>query len=316
MATPLQRRLAEDRALKLEQRAEQYVPAELRKELQRVNRRATKLYVRLAGGTDKPLGLVSQNVVKRVLLALLAAVGADLRSRLLRTAKAALHLGVDIGTVQYGSKVVVNPRVDRKTMREINAVESRAREELTAARKLLRQTHVQTFDDVMLVLARAARATSRAEATTRWVTNRAINTGSAVVSRAIGAREMWVPERGACLTCLAYAGEINNERGMFPAGLTFGETSTVEVEIDGPPAHPNCRCRKVPWLGSKPGVGPVEAPDALKREAEREVLRGTAQASELQKLKAADKLLSHGTALPKSVQKKAQAAVRRGKFAV
>lgn len=312
------RRQYESKALKLELQAEKDVAANIAAELMRVYQEMTAAYVRYTGDVDKPLSLLARTAMTLKLSKSLGRVRVQARLSLTHAVRDALKLGVEMARLHVaGKKLVVSPRPDREVRRAIRDIEKKGKEDLNEALKFLKATRLRNFDDLSAVMAKANQAVTRIERTTRWATNRSINTGSTVVAKAAGAQLLWVHERGACLTCLKYSGMVIDTGKTFPAGLTFGDagTSTVKNAVNGPPAHPNCRCRVVPWLGSKAGVGPVEMPDALKREAQREVLRGTAGASEKQRLKAADRLLVRGTSLPKTVQKRARLAVQRGAFA-
>ncbi|MFB9924867.1 hypothetical protein ACFORO_25865 [Amycolatopsis halotolerans] len=138
----------------------------------------------------------------------------------------------------------------------------------------------------------------------------------------------------------------------------------VESELERPPRHPYCRCRVSPWLGhDEAGALSVthdwadairdavargdtvaadaarraaaaaadsasfDLPSALRREAERSVLRGDALPSESEnvRLQAADRLLARigsaknsrspsGWRVPASVKQRAERAVKRGAF--
>ncbi|WP_410644510.1 hypothetical protein [Amycolatopsis sp. lyj-346] len=138
----------------------------------------------------------------------------------------------------------------------------------------------------------------------------------------------------------------------------------VDIELERPPRHPYCRCRVSPWLGhdetaawrvthdwaeaikdaqAKGDQMAVDAarraaaaavdsaafdlPAALRREAERSILRGDALPTESEnvRLAAADRLLGRigsgktspapsGWRVPASVKARAERAVKRGRF--
>lgn len=138
----------------------------------------------------------------------------------------------------------------------------------------------------------------------------------------------------------------------------------VQIELERPPRHPYCRCRVSPWLGHDEAAARAvthdwadaikdaqargdqvavdaarkaaaaaadsaafDLPSALRREAERSVLRGDALPSESEnvRLQAADRLLNRigttknsrspsGWPVPASVKKRAERAVKRGAF--
>lgn len=186
----------------------------------------------------------------------------------------------------------------------------KAAEELRAAGRLMRAA--RSSADLQAALARAQRSVTRTEAAARWSVNRSLSEGTRAVTEEAGAGRLWVPERDACLHCLAYAGLYVGPGEAFPAELTYAEHPLKAGPIPDPPLHPNCRCRTIPhraeW-GSDYG-------DALKREAERSVARGFSLPSESEnrRLAAADRLLKRGSTLPKSVQDYARTSVRRGRF--
>lgn len=195
-------------------------------------------------------------------------------------------------------------------IRAVMRVPDQAAEELDKAARLLEQA--TTPDDLQDALARARGAVSRTERTARWAVNRSLSEGTRSVTEEQGTGRLWIPERDACLRCLAYAGLYVGPGQEFPGGLTYGTPGTRQLDpVPDPPLHPNCRCRTIPWReewGS-------DYPDSLKREAQRSVLRGWSLPSESERarIQAADRLLNR-TALPKSVQDYAARAVRKGEF--
>lgn len=132
--------------------------------------------------------------------------------------------------------------------------------------------------------------------------------------------KLWVPERDACRHCLAYAGEFEKLNEGFAEGLTFGDKPLTPSawgggQIRKPPIHPHCRCDIVPYDSAR-DIGPVTQAEALKREAQRSILRGWALDSESQpaRLRAAERLLRADPAMPATVKDIARRALRRGGF--
>jgi len=78
----------------------------------------------------------------------------------------------------------------------------------------------------------------------------------------------------------------------------------------------NCRCRCVPYYGHAGPPGSLTLPEALKREAQRSILKGWSLPSESERVRvaAAERLLARGSNLPKTVQQVARDAVKRGRF--
>lgn len=133
-----------------------------------------------------------------------------------------------------------------------------------------------------------------------------------------GLRVVWVAERDACLVCLALSGSVidPNSGAAFDEEATFGAFgSAMEVWPRGmplmsPPRHPNCHCRLRIIAASN-----VAVPAALRREAQRSVARGwSGSDSKVQRLNAADRLLKHGSTLPKTVQHRSRTDIGRGQF--
>lgn len=133
-----------------------------------------------------------------------------------------------------------------------------------------------------------------------------------------GLMVVWVAERNACLVCLALSGSVidPNSGAAFDEESTFGAPySAMEVWPRGmplmsPPRHPNCHCRLRIITAADTAV-----PMALRREAQRSVARGwSGSDSKVQRLNAADRLLKHGSTLPKSVQHRSRVDIGRGKF--
>jgi hypothetical protein len=164
-----------------------------------------------------------------------------------------------------------------------------------------------------------------------WETETGVTEGSTQVAKQLGTQKLWIAERDGCLTCLAYSGEVVDAHGTFPAGLTFGTTSTLSTSASGPPAHPHCRCSVVPYApdgldregvtgveyapGQRERAQLVDLPTALKREARRSVAKGfSAYDSNRQRVNAADRLLQRGADLPKTVEQQARRDIKRGNF--
>jgi hypothetical protein len=207
--------------------------------------------------------------------------------------------------------------LDDATAAAVAGLDDTIRAGIGQAARLAEHATLATEADVTTVVAPALKATNQAGAATRWAANRAVNVGTAAVAEHLDAEIIWLAERNACLVCLALSGEVIPAGGTFDASLTFGDKPMPLFPIGDPqplghpPRHPGCRCRIRIWL---PGSDP-RFPEALKREAQRSVARGTSDyASEPAKLTAADRLLRHPTLLPASVRDRARRAVKTGAF--
>lgn len=156
-------------------------------------------------------------------------------------------------------------------------------EQLRLAARLLspRAVSGSGWRGVVLGIAAARRSVSLVRQTIAWAIHRAINGGASQTAAHYGARILWVSEPDACVICLAYAGHISTVDGRFPGGLSMDphSRSNRAAALDGPPAHPNCRCRAVPWL---PGwdTGPGSLADLLRERALVSVAAGRSRPSE------------------------------------
>lgn len=135
------------------------------------------------------------------------------------------------------------------------------------------------------------------------------NQGVRRAASAAGVPTVWIAETNACVHCLAYSGRVVQSGERFPGGLTYGAKSYFPEDVATPPRHPHCRCFLEPLRDQSYA-------DALRREADRSVLRGFSLESESMSVRvgAAKKLLDEGVTAPKSVIAYAEAAVKRGTF--
>lgn len=135
------------------------------------------------------------------------------------------------------------------------------------------------------------------------------NAGATAVADAAGKPTVWVAETDACVHCLAYSGRVAKPGKPFPGGLTYGKRSYHPGPLPHPPLHPRCRCT----------VEPLNDPSyaaALRREADRSVLRGFSLASESMgvRVDAAARLVAKGVDAPASVIAFARRSIKAGKF--
>lgn len=230
--------------------------------------------------------------------------------------------GQALGTAQWAGNVV-------------STAQARLDAALMAARSHHRLAAVGggeiTFESVLAGLAPLQQTLNDLERDTRWAINSAFNQASRDISDSHGVARMWVAEEDACLHCLALSGEIAGPGRPFDADLTYyvapnGNLKPLPVYpvggyLWGPPRHPNCRCSQipVPELSGYP-VMPWEAREyhpaqALQREARRSVLRGDSGSDSLPaRLRATAGLLAIGARLPRSVEARARAALRAGRY--
>lgn len=313
----------ENEALRLEEQATRAAASRLRQLVTVLARRIAAAWVRTTGGLDQTATSAQQaaltSAVAAAALELEQAARADSRAlTVLLTGLAAqgLALGADQAAALAGTDARRQVPLPDTLTGIVDATTAAVLAAVRRATTLSRTVRPTRHADTTVVVAAAHRAVTAAETGARSLINRSIAAGVAAVAEQEQAARIWITERDACLTCLAYAGEIAEPGQPFEPGLTFGDRSTVTEPLDGPPAHPNCRCRQQLWIGAD-RLG-IDLPVALKREAARAVLRGTSgHASEPAKVRAADRLL-HRPALilgiPESIKTRARADVRRGRM--
>jgi hypothetical protein len=205
------------------------------------------------------------------------------------------------------------PLVDPGVIHLDGAVRSR----LSEAAKLAQVLPLDSKRNVMAVIGKASSARSLAEGVTAAVVYGGVSKGKLAVAKAAGRNLLWVPERDACLHCLAHAGWVWKPGKRLPRGLTYAD-KPLKVRVSYPPLHPWCRCEAV--LTDLPVGAPASErsrtdPAArLAAEARRSVVLGwTGHASQAATLRAMDRLLQQGADLPTSVEQRARRAVRAGR---
>lgn len=236
----------------------------------------------------------------------------DVADPIRRAVLEALDMGMADAARRARVAVPERPTPSSTVMLTAIKAPERATEELERAAEMIRQA--ETPDDLQDAFIRARRAVSRTEAAARFAVNRALSEGTQHVADLHRLSRVWIPERDACVHCLAYAGEVAGPGEAFRGGLTFGaKPLTAAGDHVDCPLHPNCRCRVQVYAV---GVDSPDFPAALKREALRSVLRGWSLASESPRvrLQAAERALKHASRMPKSVQDYARSAIKRGAF--
>lgn len=242
----------------------------------------------------------------RVREAVLKLVAPSIGKDLAAAVGAAFNLGV-----RDAEKLLGEGRVpglpsgpDKSLVKAARASEKAIADQIGAARKLAR-----TGADAATVLASVFGAANTLERDVVTLVNHAGNMGTTAVADKLGYPTVWVAETNACVECLAYSGRVAAPGKSFPGGLTYGAKSYNRDPIDVPPRHPRCRCTVEPLVSR-------EYADALRREADRSVLRGFSLESEPMRVRvdAAARLLDSGVDAPKSVIAYARRAVRDGEF--
>jgi hypothetical protein len=242
----------------------------------------------------------SPDLIARVLQLTAPAIGRDLAAAM----AVAFDLGALDATAIIGQRGAAAQRIPLSLVASARETERQIAAEIVKARKLARADA-----DPATVMAPVQAAAVRMKRDVATLVNAAGNAGSTAAADAAGLATVWIAETNACVTCLAYSGEVADPGDAFPAGLSYGSSSSVSAPIPHPPAHPNCRCT----------VEPLRAPEyaaALRREADRSVLRGFSLESESMatRVRAAEQLLEDGVNAPASVIAYARRAVSAGEF--
>lgn len=177
----------------------------------------------------------------------------------------------------------------------------------TALRKA--QLLARSIDDMTAALSPIF---AHAVAVERDVVTAVSGAGNAGVTRVADESDLptvWQAETNACVHCLAYSGQVAKPGKQFPGGLTYGDKVYYPNPLAAPPLHPRCRC-------TVEVLHDLSYAEALRREADRSVLRGFSLESESMpsRVRAAERLLERGVDAPKSVIAYAQRAVKDGKF--
>lgn len=241
-----------------------------------------------------------------------------------RALPGAAHLGARHATEfarrASGSRLGV-PAVDvpRDAVDAARALAGAVGEQLRVAARLLspRMVSASGWQGVVTGLAAARRAATMVDSATAWSVHRAVNDGAAQVTAGLGARSLWCAEADACVRCLAYSGVFADRDGLWAGGLSFdpAQRSTTVAAIDGPPLHPRCHCRTVPWLDEW-AQGRTALPDLLRAQALRSVAAGRGRPSESNaaRIRAARYVLAQRGGIPDRLRRHAQSAVAAGHF--
>ncbi|MFE9391700.1 hypothetical protein [Streptomyces sp. NPDC006784] len=288
----------------------------------------------LAAWTAASAGLgaaaVSVEALRRLLATVRAAVRrilAPLGPRAQRALDGALGDALRLGSGQLAEftreasgRRASTPPVGRpgRGLRQLaDRVETIVTERRDRALGLLHARRARTWQDILTGIGAARGAVSAVRAHVSWVINTAVNEGLVAGIAAIGAQKLWLAERDACTACLAYAGRVIDVRDTFPGGLNWdpNQQRAGADEIAGPPRHPNCRCRLVPWRDRWAGGG-QSLPDFLHGQAVDALANGRARPTESRaaRIRAARALLASTEPLTAAQRRTARQAVHRGRW--
>lgn len=239
------------------------------------------------------------DVRERIVKLTAPAIGGDLAAAVL----AAFDLGVS-GAAKAADIDPPDDRAGRPLIAAATMAQRRVAELVGKARTLAR-AGIEP-DVAAAPLLGAATALKREVVT---LVNRAGNEGVLASARAAKLKLVWVAETNACVHCLAYSGRTTVAGNDWPKGLSYLESNPYDAPGKTPPLHPHCRCTLE--VLNEQGYA-----DALRREADRSVLRGFSLESESMttRVRAAERLLEQGVEAPKSVVAYARKSVRDGAF--
>lgn len=291
-------------------------------------RRTLEAWTRAFGGANRPAvpGTLLDRIISAArsaavsLLDNLASRGpAVLDGGLARAVVMGAEQGTAFVRAATGGRVaeVLAPQATRTLRDEARRIRDVVHQRRDRALFLLRSDRVSRWSQLLDGLGAARAALAAVRAHVAWVINTAVHEGLDAVVRATSGLRVWVSEADACVRCLAYTGRTAKPGEPFPGGLSWDprQRRTHAAAVDGPPLHPHCRCRAVPWDDTWPAVG-VPFPEALRREAERAIGYGRSRPSESPRarLRAARELLRTVDDLLPAVETTARTALQTGRF--
>lgn len=237
----------------------------------------------------------------------LALVAPQVEQAALAAIRDAFGLGVDDALDVTGierAELGRTGRPSKTTLATVKGIDRAGRDALKAAQALARAGAAP--GDVLAPL--FGHANSVRGRVTEGV-NMAGNEGVTAVADAADLPTVWVAETNACVHCLAYSGRVAKPGGTFPGGLTYGRKSYHPKPLKHPPLHPRCRC-------TVEVLNDASYAEALRREADRSVLRGLSLESESMgtRLDAAQRLIESGVEAPKTVIAYAERSIKAGEF--
>lgn len=311
----------------LEDRITQSVFGRAEGALEGLVRRTLAVWARAFGGPNQPGA--AGDALRRLLAAARAAVRRILNSVADRAPvmlAGALGEAVELGVTQGlefvraasgRARSVTTPQVRQFLVDEARRAGDLVRERRDRALFLLHPDRASRWTHVLAGLGAARAALPAVRAHISWVINMAVRDGLDAAARASAPMRLWVSEADACVRCLAYTGRISPVGVPFPGGLSWDprQRRTRIPAVDGPPLHPRCRCRTVPWSNSWTADG-IPFPEALRREAHRNIAYGRARPSESRaaRLRAVRELLRDEPDLLPAVEARARTALRTGRF--
>lgn len=322
-----------DLILAIETAAAAAAVAGLVEQLGRIQRDLAARWIRAVGGlTGVPTPTQSRSLTAWLIDALRGitiGVAEALRPHVVEAARLGRQQALEeIGAEpdDAGDEDVLSPDVDDM----LDQIDDTVQDQIDEVVDDLRENPLETWDDALDRMSKANKTRGTAERAATWSVNKATADAVTTAAEKHGAELVWIAERDACVACLAYSGITAAPAKGFPIGRTYGDKPITPwpdpKHLPGPPLHPNCRCRVMLYFGHDTAAAVralpqgwrsahISYPAALRREADRSILRGWSLPSESERtrLRAADKLLRNPKLVaPKTVRQYARAAVVRG----
>jgi hypothetical protein len=275
-----------------------------------------------AVGAGADLARLLRTVTERVAKAV-AGLGDRARRALLDALPGALRLGavharnfVEAAGHQVRADSRNTTRVPPSLLREARRIGEAVQEQLARADALL-GAGPDRFSGVAAAVQVARAAVSRVRAAVSWLVQRAVTAGADGEADQLGLSRVWVAELDACVRCAAYSGQVARPGEDFDGGRSFDpqQRGSASDTVAGPPLHPHCRCRTMPWSPRWQQTG-LSLPNFLQQQAAVSVAEGLALPSEsgAARVRAARTLLASGRRLPPRAAAKARRALREGRF--
>lgn len=313
-----------DQAVALEHRAAAAPVRLVRQAATDVSRYAAGLWVAQAGSLTAPLDPIASSAVTAQVVARIEQARPDGLADLLAPDIGRAYL---LGARQAATALdepaphPIDVSTPSELLGQTTGLDAAVSKRWADAERMLLTAPPEHHDDLSAALAPLHAAGMDVDRDARSLVNQAVNRAAHDTAVDHDTRLIWVAERTACVVCAALSGDVVGADEDFSPHATFGDKPTEwwtppGVTLLRPPRHPRCRCRVEPWLGHAGPPGSLSLPEALKREAQRSILRGFSVPSESEtvRVRAADRLLARGTQLPKTVRAYARAAVNRGRF--
>jgi hypothetical protein len=161
-----------------------------------------------------------------------------------------LPRAVTVGARHVGASAAPDgwePRSDEYAAARLDALDGEVRERMRRAARHLVEGRIGTPAQWEEAAARIDAARRVAEQAAGDVTARTVAAAAAATADGLGVTLEWVAEPGACPSCRAMDGGLRAPGGRFLPVRSAGVVMAWLLDgVDGPPAHPHCRCLASP----------------------------------------------------------------------